>query len=164
MPRKSPLKLRIQFWQLRYFFLRELVKKISQCPKWKKKLEIKLFLVKMLPWTLRMQFQYPRRKTRHEAENFLLNVWKWWKISFVFQKSFFSKWFYRYDECGFDRPGKLFLLNYRKWSEKSPQKMQKLFRKIFFKKFPWRCRKQLESPADFFRTASRNTSARYSRK
>ena len=134
--RKSPLKLRIQFWQLRYFFLRELVKKISQCPKWKKKLEIKLFLVKMLPWTLRMQFQYPRRKTRHEAENFLLNVWKWWKISFVFQKSFFSKWFYRYDECGFDRPGKLFLLNYRKWSEKRSTKDAKTFQKNFLQKVP----------------------------
>ena len=33
---------------------------------------------------------------------------------------------------------------------KSPQKMQKLFKTIFFKLFPWRGRKQLESPADFF--------------
>ena len=65
-------------------FLRELVKKLAQCPKMKKNLEIKLFFVKMLPWTPRMQFQHPRRKTRHEAENFLLNVWKWWKDSFVF--------------------------------------------------------------------------------
>ena len=59
---------------------------------------------------------------------------------------------------------KLFLPNYWKWSEKSPQKMQKLFEKISFKLFPWRGRKQLESPADFFRTGSRNNSARNSRK
>ena len=31
--------------------------------------------------------------------------------------------------------------------KKGPQKMQKLFKSFFFKKFPWRCRKQLESPA-----------------
>ena len=47
---------------------------------------------------------------------------------------------------------------------KSPQKMQKLFKTIFFKLFPWRGRKQLESPADFFSTASRTFSARYSKK
>ena len=28
--------------------------------------------------------------------------------------------------------------------------MQKLFEKVFLKLFPWRGRKQLESPADFF--------------
>ena len=48
--------------------------------------------------------------------------------------------------------------------KKSPKKMQKLFEKFFVKLFPWRARKQLESPADFFRTASRNNSARNSRK
>ena len=45
-----------------------------------------------------------------------------------------------------------------------PQKMQKRFKNIVFKLFPWRCRKQLESPADFFRTASRKFSTRYSKK
>ena len=55
--RKFPLKPRIQFWQPGSFFLRNLVKKIAQCPKLKKKrLEIKLFFVKMLFWTRRMQF------------------------------------------------------------------------------------------------------------
>ena len=48
--------------------------------------------------------------------------------------------------------------------KKSPQKMQKLFEKNFFKLFPCTGRKQLESTADFFRTASRNNSARNSRK
>ena len=42
-----------------------------------------------------------------------------------------KKRFHRYGECSFDRPAKLFLHNYRNWSEKSPQKIQKLF-KIFF--------------------------------
>ena len=58
---------------------------------------------------------------------------------------------------------KFFLLDYWKWSKKSPQKMQELFEKLFFKKFPWRGRKQLESSADFFRTASRKFSIRYSK-
>ena len=39
--------------------------------------------------------------------------------------------------------------------KKGPQEMQKLFKNFFFKKFPWRGRKQLESPADSFSTASR---------
>ena len=34
---------------------------------------------------------------------------------------------------------------------KSPQKMQKLFKFFFFKLFQWRSRRQLESPADFYR-------------
>ena len=34
---------------------------------------------------------------------------------------------------------------------KKSTKMQKLFRIIFFKVFQWRGRKQLESPADFYR-------------
>ena len=45
--------------------------------------------------------------------------------------------------------------------KKGPQKMQKLFKSFFFKKFPWRGRKRLESPADFFADSSRNFSARY---
>ena len=148
----------------RRLFLRELVKKISVCPKKKKKLEKKLFFVKNLLWTRRLQFQHPRRKTRHEAENFLLNVWKWWKVSFVFQKSFFSKCFNRYDECSFDRQAKLFLLNYRNWSEKKSTKNAKTFQKICFKKLPRRSRKQLESHVDLFRTASQKCSARCSKK
>ena len=81
-----------------------------------------------------------------------------------FPKEFFSKWFYRYEECSFDRPAKLFLLNYRKWSEKKSTKNAKTFQKICFKKLPRRSRKQLESHVDLFRTASRNNSARNSRK
>ena len=48
--------------------------------------------------------------------------------------------------------------------KKSPQQMQKLFKKIFFKKFPRRGRKQLESHTDLFRTASQKFSARSSEK
>ena len=69
----------------------------------------------------------------------------------LFSKTVFSsKWFYRYEECSFDRPAKIVLLNYRKWLKKSPQKVQKFFKISFFKMFLWRGRKQLESPADFF--------------
>ena len=38
------------------FFLQNLVKKIAQCPKMKKKLKIKVFFVKVLFWIRRMQF------------------------------------------------------------------------------------------------------------
>ena len=86
------------------------------------------------------------------------------KIHLFSESVFYSKCFYRHEECSFDRPVELFLLNYRKWSEKSSTKMQKLFTNVFFKLFPWRGRKQLESLADFFRTASRKFSARYSEK
>ena len=82
----------------------------------------------------------------------------------LFSKSFFEQIFYRYGECSFERPAKLFPLKYRKWSENSPQKMQKFFRTFFLKMFLWRGRKQLESPADFFfSTASRTFSARFSK-
>ena len=59
------------------FFARIGQKKSLSVQKWKKKLEIKLFFVKMLFWTRRKQLQHPCGKTRKEAENFLLNVWKW---------------------------------------------------------------------------------------
>ena len=48
--------------------------------------------------------------------------------------------------------------------KKGPQKLQKLFKNIFFKKFPRRRWKQHESPANVFRTASRKISTRNSRK
>ena len=63
---------------------------------------------------------------------------------------FFSKWFHRYDEFSFDRPAKLFLPNYWKWSEKRSTKDAKIFEKVFSKKFLWRGREQLESPAHIF--------------
>ena len=102
-----------------------------------------------------MQFQHPRRKTRHEAENFLLNVWKWWKISFVFHKSFFfQNDFIDTMNVVFTGRANFSCSITENDLKKGPQKMQKLFKNFFFKKFPWRGRKQLESPADFFSTAS----------
>ena len=72
-------------------FFSGIAQKFCSVSKKEKNLETKPFLVKMLPWTRRMQLQHSRRKTREEAENFLLNVWKWWKISIVFQNSFSFK-------------------------------------------------------------------------
>ena len=45
---------------------------------------------------------------------------------------------------------------------KKVNKMQKIFKVFFFELFPWGSRKQLESPADFFSTVSRNFSVRFS--
>ena len=80
------------------------------------------------------------------------SLFKYHENFHLFSRTVFPpKRFYRCQENSFDRPAKIFLLNYRKWSKKSPQKMQKLFKIIFFKMFLWRGRKQLESPACFFR-------------
>ena len=55
----------------------------------------------------------------------------------LFSKTVFSsKWFYRYEECSFDRPAKLFLLNYRKVSEKKSTKDAKTFQKYFLQIVP----------------------------
>ena len=64
----------------------------------------------------------------------------------------------------FWQAGQILLLNYQNWSEKSQQQMQIVLKDTLFKIFHWRGRKQLESPADFFSTVSRNFSARFSDK
>ena len=58
-------------------FFARICQKNRSVSKNEKKLEIKLFFVKMLFWTRRKQLQHPCRKTRKGAEDFLLNVWKW---------------------------------------------------------------------------------------
>ena len=146
------------------FFPTRFRKKSVCCPKilekcmfWKK-----FFFPKVFLWTRRIQFQQTRRKNRQEAENFCSVSENDKKIHLLSKNFFFKKCFYRYGECSFDRPAKFILLNYRNWSEKSRQKMQKLFKKFLCKMFLWRIRKQLESPADFFfTTASRKFSARF---
>ena len=76
------------------------------------------------------------------------------------KRFFFKNSFFKYGESSFDSPAKISLLNYRNWSEKSRQKMQKFFKIFFCKMFLWRIRKQLESPADFFLDSQRSFSAR----
>ena len=86
------------------------------------------------------------------------------KFHSFFKTVFSSKRFYRYKEWSFDRPAKIFLAQLLEMiRKKSPQNLHKLFKKIFFKMFLLRGRKQLESPDDFFSTSSRTFSARYSK-
>ena len=107
------------------------------------------FFPKVFLWKRRMQFQQTRQKNRQGPKT-SAQCLKMIENFICFPKQFFfKKCFYRYGECSFDRPAKFFLLNYRNCSEKSRQKMQKLFKNFFCKKFLWRIRKQLESPADF---------------
>ena len=74
------------------------------------------------------------------------------KFHSFFKTVFSSKRFYRYKEWSFDRPAKIFCCSITgNDPKKSPQKLHKLFKNIFIKKFPWRRRKQHESPAYFFR-------------
>ena len=85
-----------------------------------------------------------RRKTSAQCRKMI-------KIFICFTKQLFlNKTFYRYGEYSFERPAKLFPPNCCNWSEKIPQKVQKLVKFFFFKVFLWRGRKQLESPAFFF--------------
>ena len=64
---------------------------------------------------------------------------------------FFSNSFNGYVQYSFDRPTKHFLRNYRKWSKKMSTKDAKFFQDIFFGRFPWRGRKQLQNLLKFFR-------------
>ena len=136
-------------------FLRELVKKIAQCPKMKKNLEIKLFFVKMFFFGhVECSSNIPVEKLDKKLKT-SRSVSKNYEKFHLFSESVFSsKWIYRYKECSFDRPPNSSCSITGNDPKKGPQKMPKLFKNIFFKKFPWRGGKQLESPADFFSTAS----------
>ena len=72
------------------------------------------------------------------------------KIFLVFENSFFfKKRFDRHGECSFERPAKLLLLKYQKWSEKSQQKMQKLFENFSCKTFHGEVESNLKAPLTF---------------
>ena len=145
-------------------FLRELIKKSLSVQKWKKKSERKLFFVKMFfSDTSNAVLTCPSKNSTRS-----------WKLPAHFlkiMKNFicFPNQFFLQNE--FIDTKNAVLTGRRTLpaqlpemiQKKGPQKMPKLFKNIFFKKFPWRGRKQLESPADFFRTANRKFSARYSK-
>ena len=67
------------------------------------------------------------------------------------KRFFFSNCFNRYVEYSFDRPTKHFLRNYQKWLKKMSTKDAKFFKTIFFERFPWRGRKQLQNLLKFSR-------------
>ena len=110
----------------------------------------------MLPWTPRMQFQHPRRKTRKEAGNFQLSVWKWWENSIVFQNSFF--------QIDFIDTKKAVLTGRPNFScsitgndlKKSPQKMQKLFRKFSSKSYQGEVESSLKATLTCFGRPTEN--------
>ena len=134
------------------FFLTRFWKKIQFLSKNNGKIFVSgdIFFPKVFLWTRRMQFQQTRQKTR-QGPKISAQCLKMIKNFICFPKQFFfKKCFDRYGESSFDRPAKLFLLNYRNWSEKSRQKCKNFSNFFFCKMFLWRIRKQLESPADFF--------------
>ena len=96
----------------------------------------------MLFWTRRMQLQHPRRKTRREAENLLLNVWKRWKFSIVFWNSFFQNDFIDTKNAVLTGRPNFSCSITGNDLKNGPQKLQKIFKNIFLKKFPWKSRKQ----------------------
>ena len=99
------------------------------CPKIKEKSMIwkTFFSLKCFYGHVECSCKKPAKK---EAEN-VCSVSKRTKNFNCFREQFFfKKHFHWYEECSFDRPTKLFLLNYRKWSEKVHKRF-KNFSKIF---------------------------------
>ena len=99
-------------------------KKSVFCPKKVGKMYVlkNIFPPKIFLWTRRMQFQQIRQK-KDKRPRTSAQCLKMTKNFICFPKQFiFKKRFYRYVESSFDRPAKLFLLNYQNWSEKSRQK------------------------------------------
>ena len=73
-----------------------------------------IFLSKLFPWTRKMQFQPTRQKTDVRPKT-SAQCLKMMKNFICFPKQFFlNNSFYRYGECSFERPAKLFPLNYCK--------------------------------------------------
>ena len=145
-------------------FMRELVKKIAQCAKWKKKLEKNCSSLKCYLGHVECSSNIPVEKLDMKPKTSCSMSEKDEKFHLFSKRVFF--------QIDFIDTMNAVLTGRANFScsitgndlKKGPQKMQKLFKNIFFKKFPWRRRKQHESPADFFRTASCNIYARNSRK
>ena len=145
------MKLRIQFDNSATFFCKNWSKISVRVQKGEKKLGTKLLIGKNYLGQLDCSSNIPVGKLDKKPENSCSLFKNHEKIHLFSKTVFSSKLFYRCQESSSDRPAKFSLLNFRKWSKKSPQKMQKLFKIIFFKKVLWRGREQLESPAQFFR-------------
>ena len=122
-----------------------------------------IFFPKVFLWTRRMQFQQTRQKIDKRPKT-SAQCLKMIKNFICFPKQFFfKKRFYRYVEWSFDRPAKLFLLNYQNWSEKSRQKC-KNFSNFFSAKCSYgELESSLKAPLTSFSTAGRNFSARFSK-
>ena len=122
-----------------------------------------IFFPKVFLWTRRMQFQQTRQKTR-QGPKISAQCLKMIKNFICFPKQFFfKKCFDRYGESSFDTPAKLFLLNYRNWSEKSRQKC-KNFSNFFSAKCSYgELKSSLKAPLTSFSTFGRNFSARFSK-
>ena len=122
-----------------------------------------IFFPKFFLWTRRMQFQQTRQK-KDKRPKTSAQCLKMIKNFICFPKQFFFKTrFYRYVEWSFDRPAKLFLLNYQNWSEKSLQKC-KNFSNFFSAKCSYgELESSLKAPLTSFSTTGRNFSARFSK-
>ena len=122
------------FWQPRWIVSDKVLIKIHLLSKKMEKCMFgkPLFFFKLFLWTRRMELQQTGQEKRRGQK--LLLCLKMIKNFICFQNSFFfKKGFYRYGECNFDRPAKLLLLKYQKWSGKSQQKC-KNFLKFFSSK------------------------------
>ena len=148
--RNSPLKLRIQFWQLRYFFARIGQKNRSVSKIENKNQKKNCSLLKCCFGHVKCSSNIPVEKIDKKPK-LSCSLSKIDENFHLFSKTVFSsKWFYRYDECSFDRPAKLFLLNYRKWSEKRSTKTAKTFQKYFLQKDPKETLKATWKPRGLF--------------
>ena len=105
-----------------------------------------------------------KKPAKKEAEN-VCSVSKRTKNFNCFREQFFfQKTFPLIRRMQFWQADQTFPAQLPEMIRKSPQKIQKLFKNFFFGKFPWRGRKPLGKPADFFWTASRKFSTGFSKK
>ena len=127
--RKSPLKLRIKFWQLRYFFCENWSKKSLSVQKWKTKLEKNCSSLKRCFGHVKCSSNIPVEKLDKKPKT-SCSLSKNDENFHLFSETVFSpKWFYRYKECCFDRPAKIFLAQLLEMIRKKVHKRCKSFSK-----------------------------------
>ena len=159
----SPLKLRIQFWQLRYLFLRELVKNIAQCPKRKKNRKQNRSPLKCYLGHVECNSNLPVEKLEKKPKTSCSMSENDEKFRLFSKRDFFQNDFIDTKNAVLTGRPNFSCPITGNDLKKNPQNC-KNFKKSFFKMFSRRGRKQLESRADLFRTASQKFSARCSKK
>ena len=83
-----------------------------------------------------MSFWHTRQGSRQRPKTFRSLSQIGENFQLFLRLPFYSKCFYRYEECSFDRPAKLFLLNDRKWSKKNHKRWKNFLRKTFLQNVP----------------------------
>ena len=90
----------------------------------------------MLPWTRKMQYNIPVEKIDQKPKTSCSLSKNDENFHLFAKRVFSSKWFYRYNECNFDSPTKVFLAQILEMIQKKSTKDAKTFRKSFLEIVP----------------------------